>query len=165
MNMVCSHCSTPRPIKMACTELCVGIHTTQKQTPTQIPIEFSTNYICICVSLGLGVKQCECIIKQWWKWRRCGGILVLSTCRVHIDPTWRHYLPWYVLCNGLSAVQVISPSRSASTHTDHQPIDTSLEGIQLEQLMNDLHNPYHGKHCRQVRSMIPSNILFVLVTA
>ena len=53
--MVCSHSSTPRPKnglyrimlpkKMGCTELCGGVHTAQRQTPTQIPNGFCTHFI------------------------------------------------------------------------------------------------------------------------
>ena len=52
--MVCSHYPIPRPVrKMGCIELCGGVHTTQKQTSTQIPIEFCVNLlVCLYVSLG-----------------------------------------------------------------------------------------------------------------
>ena len=41
--MVCSHCPIPRPIKMGCIELCGGLHTAQRRTPTQILIELHAN--------------------------------------------------------------------------------------------------------------------------
>ena len=48
--MVCLHWL--RPIKMACVELCGGIHTAQRQRPMQISMEFVHG-------IGLGVGQCE----------------------------------------------------------------------------------------------------------
>ena len=45
--MVYSHCPTPRPInrpiKMGCIELCGGLHTARRRTPTQILIELHAN--------------------------------------------------------------------------------------------------------------------------
>ena len=61
--MLCSHCSTPRSIKMACVELYGGVQTEHRQKPTQIPIGFCTSFICIRVRLDLGVGQCECTIR------------------------------------------------------------------------------------------------------
>ena len=63
--MVCS----PRPIqgliKLAGTEVCEGVHTAQRQIPTQsyVPIELCTHFSDICVGLCLGVEQCECTIR------------------------------------------------------------------------------------------------------
>ena len=55
------------------------------------------------------------------------------------DHTWRWWLPRYGLCNGSSAVQVVSPPHPLSgpdlhKATNMQSIDMSLEGFQLEQL-------------------------------
>ena len=62
---------TPRPIKIARVELC-GVHTAQRQTPTQIPTGFFTHHISsTCVSLGFGVGQCECPIKLRVKLTLC----------------------------------------------------------------------------------------------
>ena len=51
--MVCSHYPTripiQRSIKVGCMELCGGVHTAQRQTSTQIPIE-------VCVDLSVSVS-------------------------------------------------------------------------------------------------------------
>ena len=47
--------------KMACIELCGGVHATQRQKLTQTFIGFCTRFIsnCISLSFGLGVAKCE----------------------------------------------------------------------------------------------------------
>ena len=52
--MLCSHCPTPRPIKVACIELYRGIHTAQTQIPMQVYIVLCTQLISICIGLGAG---------------------------------------------------------------------------------------------------------------
>ena len=42
-------------------EICGGVRTAQRQTPTQSPIGFCSHFIAI--SVGLNVMQCECTIK------------------------------------------------------------------------------------------------------
>ena len=46
---------------MGCIELCVGFNTAQRQTSTQIPIEFCANFrhLVSCLGLSVGVGQCE----------------------------------------------------------------------------------------------------------
>ena len=46
---------------MACIELCGGVHTAQIQRPMQLSIGFTTHFMCIGLSLGVGVgvRQCE----------------------------------------------------------------------------------------------------------
>ena len=51
--MLCSHC----PIKVACIELCRGVHTAQTQIPMKVSIVLCTHIISICIGLGAG--QCE----------------------------------------------------------------------------------------------------------
>ena len=46
-----------------CIDLC-GVHTAQRQIPTQIPIGFCSDCIGIFAGLCFGVWQCECTIKQ-----------------------------------------------------------------------------------------------------
>ena len=60
MLKVCTHCPTPRPTKkpikkMGCLELCGGIHTAQRQTPTQIPVGFCANLV-VSVSVSVSVS-------------------------------------------------------------------------------------------------------------
>ena len=43
--MAVSQCTTPRPLQMACIELCEIVHTAQRETPTQIPIGLRTHFI------------------------------------------------------------------------------------------------------------------------
>ena len=50
--MVCSHCWIQRPIKMACFELDVGVHTAQRQIPTR---DLHWAFMSVC----LNVEQCE----------------------------------------------------------------------------------------------------------
>ena len=76
--MLCSHCPTPRPIKMGCTELCGGVHTAQRQIPSQIPIVFCVNlsiYVSVSVSSSVNAPLLGyCCIQtcvntsslKWW---------------------------------------------------------------------------------------------------
>ena len=52
--MVCAHCPTPRPIKIAYIELCRGVHTVQRQILTQVPIGFFAN-LSVSVSISVSV--------------------------------------------------------------------------------------------------------------
>ena len=57
--MVCSHCWIQRPIKMACFELDVGVHTAQRQIPTQIYI----GHLCRSVSMSSGLNTPQGLAK------------------------------------------------------------------------------------------------------
>ena len=48
-----------RLIKKASIELCGVVHTVQRQRPMRLFIVFCTQFISICISLSLGIVQCE----------------------------------------------------------------------------------------------------------
>ena len=57
--MVCSHCPTQRPIKNSLyIDLCGGVYTTKRQTPTEIPIGFCVNLsVSVSVSMMSGTAN------------------------------------------------------------------------------------------------------------
>ena len=68
--MVCSHCQTPRPIKMGCIELCGSVHTAERQTSMQTHIGFCANLsvsvsvsVSVSASVSCSVKECSHIPK------------------------------------------------------------------------------------------------------
>ena len=47
---------------MSCIELCGGVHTAQRQTSIQIPIDFNVSlsvFVCVSICYCLDVGQCE----------------------------------------------------------------------------------------------------------
>ena len=92
LPMVHSHCptpkQTPRPIKMGCIELCIGVHTAQRQTSTQSPIGHCSDCTSLGLGVGVGVGQCEHTI------RSLGGHLQHRSQRndefTYVEYTWLH---------------------------------------------------------------------------
>ena len=74
-----------------------------------------------------------------------------ETTVTKFDHTWRRWLPRYGLCNtDQTAHQLFKlyPLQGVE-YVKISVWKQILEGIQVEQLMGQLHNPYRGNHRRQ----------------
>ena len=74
----------------------------------------------------------------------------------YYDRTWRRWPLRYGLCNGSSAVQVVSPPHTLTlTYSTSRHIPG---GVATWPADEPLHNPYRSSHRRQVRSISKKRI-------